>query len=123
MNVSSIVLTLAQMTFISSPTFYMFKAKIHLYKNVDGKEEEIKKEFDSQEAYDAFLKANPDLEKLSGFKWEPMKWPSLSGFKDLFSDFQKLGSRDYVQEMEKEIEDMEKSMSSLFEKSKKLLSK
>jgi len=64
----------------------MFKGKVHLYKNVDGKEEEIKKEFTNEKEFNTFVDKYPELKKLQYFKWEPIKWPSLSGFKDLFED-------------------------------------
>lgn len=64
----------------------MFKGKVHLYKNVDGKEEEIKKTFDNEKEFDAFIDKNPEFKKLQEFQWEPIKWPALSGFKELFDD-------------------------------------
>lgn len=101
----------------------MFKGKVHLYKNVDGKEEEIKKEFDNEKEFDAFVDKNPELKKLRDFKWESIKWPSLSGFKDFFEDVRKLWDASFMKEIEKDFEKMEKEMKSLFERSKKLLKK
>lgn len=42
----------------------MFKGKIHIYKNVDGKEEEIKKEFDKENDFEKFMEQNPELKKI-----------------------------------------------------------
>lgn len=101
----------------------MFKWKVHLYKNVNGKEEEIKKTFDNEKEFNVFLDKNPELKKLQEFKWESVKWPSLSGFKDFFEDTKRLWDTSFMKEMEKDFEKMEKEMKSLFEKSKKLLGK
>lgn len=84
-----------QKIFIYSMTYFltfipMFKGKVHLYKNVDGKEEEIKKNFDNEKEFNAFVDKNPELKKLQEFKWKPIKWPSLSGFKDLLEDTKRL---------------------------------
>lgn len=64
----------------------MFKGKIHLYKNVDGKEEEVKKEFNNEKEFNTFIDKNPELKKLQDFEWEPIRWPALSSFKDLFEN-------------------------------------
>lgn len=90
----------------------MFKGKVHLYRNVDGKETELKREFDDKKDFDAFVENNPELKELRD--WKPVRWPSLANLGRLFDEFEKLGKRDFL-------EDIEKEMSELFEKSKKLL--
>lgn len=101
----------------------MFKWKVHLYKNIDGKEEEIKKDFDNEKDFDAFIDKNPELKKLQEFKWEPIKWPALSSFKDFFEDTKDFWDTDILKELEDDFEKMEKEMKSLFERSRKLLGK
>lgn len=101
----------------------MFKGKVHLYKNVDGKEEEVKKEFDNEKEFNAFVDKNQELKKLRDFKWEPIRWPSISGFKDLFEDAKGIKDVDFLKEIEKDFEKMEKEMKSLFDRSRKLLKK
>lgn len=101
----------------------MFKWKVHLYKNVDGKEEEIKKEFDNEKEFNAFVDKNPELKKLQDFKWEPIKWPSLTGFRDFFDDAKKLWNDKFIKEIEQDFEKMEREMKSLFDRSRKLLGK
>ncbi|MFZ2256362.1 MAG: hypothetical protein WAW59_07285 [Patescibacteria group bacterium] len=101
----------------------MFKGTVHLYKNVDGKEEEVKKDFDDEKDFNSFVEKNPELKKLQDFDWEPIKWPALSGFKDFFDDTKRFGDKSFMKELEKDFERMEKEMKSLFDRSKKLLTK
>lgn len=101
----------------------MFKGTVHLYKNVDGKEEEIKKDFDNEKEFNSFVSNNPELKKLQDLKWETIKWPALSGFKDFFDSTKKLWDTSFMKELEKDFEKMEKEMKSLFDRSKKFLTK
>lgn len=94
----------------------MFKGQIHLYKNVDGKEEEVKKDFDNERDFDEFVDKNPELKKLREFKWEPIKWPALTGMNDFFTEAERLGRTSIIDDMEKEIK-------SIFDRSRKLLGK
>lgn len=99
----------------------MFKWKIYLYKNVGGKEKEIKKKFTSEKKFNEFLEKNPEFKKMDSLKWGSVKWPSLSNFKDVFDDLRMLETPDFMKWMVKDIEDMEKQMKKIFGKSKKLL--
>lgn len=90
----------------------MFKGKVHVYKNVDGKETEIKKEFDDEKEFDAFVAANPELREMS--EWKTPRWPSFWRLDRLFREFEELGKGDLLDEMEDE-------MKELFERSRKLL--
>ena len=99
----------------------MFKGKVYLSKKEGDKEEKIEKEFNNEKDFDAFIDKNPDLKKLRDFKWEPVRWPMLAGFDDLFKDIKKLGDRSVFEEAVKEMEKMEKEMEKLFQKTKKLL--
>lgn len=39
----------------------MFKGKVSLYKNTDGKEEKIEQEFDDPSEYRAFVRSHPEF--------------------------------------------------------------
>lgn len=92
----------------------MFKGKIHLYRNVDGKKEELSREFDSEKDFQAFLDKSPELKKFRDTEWSTPRWPVLSDFSQLFENFERLGKDDLLG-------DLEKDLNSLFERSKKLL--
>lgn len=94
----------------------MFKGQVHLYKNVDGKEEEVKKDFDNEKDFDEFVDKNPELKKLREFEWEPIRWPSLTGLNEFFSEAERLGKTSIL-------DDMEAEMKALFDRSRKLLGK
>lgn len=101
----------------------MFKGKIHIYKNVDWKEEEIRKEFTDEGKFENFLKRNPELTELWDFHWKPTRWPSLSMFDDFWEETKKLWNGDFLEEIEEDIAKVEKEMKSIFDRSRKLLGK
>ena len=96
----------------------MFKGKVYLYRKEGEKEEKIEKDFNNEKDFNAYIDKNPDLKTLREFKWEPIKWPALSGFDDFLKDMK--GST-FLKEIEKDINKMEKDMELLFNKSRKLL--
>ncbi len=64
----------------------MFKGKVYLYKNINGKEKKIDKEFDNEEDYKNFLEENPE------FNWSSnvenfVNYPWLLGFENFLDDF------------------------------------
>ncbi|QFR38895.1 hypothetical protein A9Q91_01530 [Candidatus Gracilibacteria bacterium 28_42_T64] len=84
----------------------MFKASIRVYKNINGKEEEIKKDFDNEKEYNDFVEKNPELKKMS--EWKELGWP-----KDLFDMKHFFEERDKILDMSMfdEIEDDFKKLS------------
>lgn len=67
----------------------MFKGKVRIYKNVDGKEHHFKKNFHNEKDFDTFVNNNPDLKDLKN--WEASKWPShLFDINNFFDEAYKL---------------------------------
>ncbi len=65
----------------------MFKGKITIVKNVNGKEEKIEKEFSSPEEYEAFLAQNNMARPLPDPKLSLSEWDALASFIDqIFED-------------------------------------
>lgn len=91
----------------------MFHGKIRLYKNEDGKETEFKKEFHNEKDFNDFVENNPEFKNMAD--WNPVKWPSLGRFDSLLDEFRKSDRGDEL------FDKVEREMSELFEKAKKLL--
>ncbi|MCK9272998.1 hypothetical protein M0P65_05620 [Candidatus Gracilibacteria bacterium] len=96
----------------------MFKGKVYLYRKEGKKEEKIEKDFNNEKDFNAYIDKNPNLKELCEYKWEPIKWPALSGFDDFFKEIK---GTTFFKEIEKDINKMEKDMELLFNKSRKLL--
>ncbi|EKE26666.1 MAG: hypothetical protein ACD_4C00200G0004 [uncultured bacterium (gcode 4)] len=92
----------------------MFSGKIYVYKNINGKKEEIIKEFDNEKDFDDFIEKNPSLKKID---FPVVRWPrSLFDIKWLIEEAEKNNNRLWINEIE---EDLDR----IFEKSRKLLRK
>lgn len=77
----------------------MFKGEIHFYKNVDGKEEEIRREFDNEEEFGVFIDKNPELKKPgSSSKYEPILWPKLPGLNGFLEEAERLEGMRHLDE-------------------------
>jgi len=96
----------------------MFKGKVYLYRKEGEKEEKIEKDFNNEKDFNAYIDKNPNLKELREYKWEPIKWPALSGFDDFFKEIK---GTTFFKEIEKDINKMEKDMELLSNKSRKLL--
>jgi hypothetical protein len=98
----------------------MFKGKIYLYKNSDGKEEKVEKEFDNKDEFNEYIEKNPELKKLES-EFEMIRFPkSFNEIREFFNDFDKKLFWDKEKKkwfFDEISDDFEK----LFEKSKKLL--
>ena len=93
----------------------MFKGKIYVYKNVNGKNEEMSKEFDDEKAFNEFIEKNPSLKEFNHIKIWELKWPrSLFDLRWFFEDAELLWQKKWIKETEKELD-------KIFEKSKNLL--
>ena len=91
----------------------MFKAKIRVYKNINWKEEEIKKEFDNEKKYNEFVKKNPEFKELS--EWQKVSWS-----KELFDIEHLFDLKNSVRDMNM-FDEIEKDFKKLSSKARKLL--
>ncbi|MDD2566338.1 MAG: hypothetical protein PHZ26_04595 [Candidatus Gracilibacteria bacterium] len=93
----------------------MFKGKIYVYKSVNGKKEEISKEFDTEKEFEDFLDKNPSLKIPEKFGFETLKWPkSLFDLKGFLEEAEILGEKKWIKEIEKDLNE-------IFKKTDKLL--
>ena len=93
----------------------MFKWKVYMYKDVNWKKEELSREFDNEKDFQKFIDKNPSLKELKDFPFKNIDWPeSLADLRWFFSWALLEGKKDFVDEIEKDLK-------KVFEKSKKLL--
>lgn len=91
----------------------MFKGKVKIYKNIDGKEERVFKSFDNEKDFNAFIEKNQDLKDFQ--KWDHLKWwDSMFDIKWFFDDAKRIGDMSFFKEMQDNLEKM-------LEETKKLL--
>lgn len=91
----------------------MFKWKVKIYKNIDGKEERVFKIFHNEKDFNSFIEKNKDLKDFKS--WEQIKWPdSLFDVKWFFNEAERLWNTEFFKEMNRELEN-------LLEKGKKFL--
>lgn len=98
----------------------MFKWKVYLYKNINGKEEKVEKDFDNQEDFNEYIEKNPELKKLEK-SFEDIKFPK--SFEDVKSFFDDIDKR-FIWEFEERkgfFDELSSDFENLFEKSRKLL--
>jgi len=100
----------------------MFKWKVYLYKNIDGKEEKVEKEFDNQDNFNKYVEQNPELKKMEK-DFEKIEFPkSFVDMKKFFDDFDKKFFWD-IDKKKWFFDQLNGDFEKLFEKSKKLLEK
>lgn len=100
----------------------MFKWKVYLYKNIDGKEEKVEKEFDNQDDFKEYVDKNPELKKLEN-DFEKIDFPqSFDEMKTFFNDFDK---KFFWDNNKKKwfFDELNDDFEKLFKKSQKLLTK
>jgi hypothetical protein len=65
----------------------MFKWKVYLYKNINGKEEKIEKNFNDEKEFNDYIASNPELKKLEN-QWKEIKFPdTFKEVRKMFDDF------------------------------------
>lgn len=100
----------------------MFKGKVYLYKNIDGKEEKVEKYFDNQDKFNKYIEQNPELKKMEK-DFEKIEFPkSFDDIKKFFDDFDKKFFWDFSKKKSL-FDELNGDFKKLFEKSKKLLEK
>ncbi len=100
----------------------MFKWKVYLYKNMNGKEEKVEKEFDNQDDFDKYIEQNPELKKMEK-DFEKIDFPkSFNEMKKFFDDFD---TKVFWDTRKKKwfFDELSNDFEKLFEKSQKLLEK
>lgn len=100
----------------------MFKWKVYLYKNINGKEEKVEKEFDDENKFNSYVDKNPELKKMEQ-DFEKIDFPkSFNDMRKFFDDFD---TKLFWDSSTKKwfFDELSDDFNNLFEKSRKLLEK
>lgn len=100
----------------------MFKGKIYLYKNINGKEEKVEKDFDNEEDFKKYVNQNPEFKKMDQ-DFDKIMFPK--SFYDTKNFFEEFDRRLFWDNMAKKwlFDELSDEFNNLFEKSKNLLEK